>query len=117
MANNKLDLIGYDGYNVESIGCTDEDLMRVVYDALPFPFLESLKLSDRMMTCLVDKDDDYQRVKVGGLTSTLDLVALRLVLVGQPLSPFEEFVAADLPSIDPRAEEPPMAGAELDDNH
>lgn len=46
MADQKLDLTFYDGYDTESIGCTDDDLMRAVCDALTFHFLESFHSSD-----------------------------------------------------------------------
>lgn len=52
-------------YDVESIGHADEDLMRLVYNTPPFPFLESLQSFDRVMTfkeilfCSVDEDEDY----------------------------------------------------------
>lgn len=50
MADHKLNLIGYDKYDAESIGCVDDDLMRDFYDAPPFPVLEFLQSSDRVMT-------------------------------------------------------------------
>lgn len=42
------------------------------------------------------------------LTSTLDLVALGLVLVGQPLGSFKASVAHEFPVVDPQPEEPPI---------
>lgn len=65
IADHNLDLTSYDGYDVESVGRADENHMRVVYDAPPFPFHESLWLSDRVMTfeeilfCPMDEDDNY----------------------------------------------------------
>lgn len=42
MADYKLDLTGYDRYNAESIRHADENLMKDVYGAPLFPFLEFL---------------------------------------------------------------------------
>lgn len=66
---HKLDLTSYDGCDVESVGRADNDLIRPVYDARPFPFLESLwssnrvKIFEEIIFCLVDEDEDYRRVK------------------------------------------------------
>lgn len=46
IANHKLDFIGYDGYDTESIRGADDDLMRAVYDAPLFLFLDSLRTFD-----------------------------------------------------------------------
>lgn len=62
----KLNLTGYDGYDTKLVDCVDDDLRRVVYNSPSFPFLESLRSSDRLMTFKeilaspVDEDDDYQ---------------------------------------------------------
>lgn len=85
--------------------------MRVVYNAPPFLFIESLWSSDQVITlevvlsCPADEDEDYRRVKDKELTSTLDPVSLGLVLVGLMLSPFEETTTPKPPPIEPRPKE------------
>lgn len=88
--------------------------MKTMYDAPLFSFVESIRSSDRVITfeeilsCLVDEDEYYRRVKGEGLTSILDLVALGLVLAGQPFGPFEVPAAPELPIMDPRPKDPPV---------
>lgn len=108
--DQKLGLRSYDGYDAESIGHVNNDLMRFVYGVTSFPFLESLKSSDRLMSfkeilcCLVDKDDDYQKVKDERLVSTIDLVSLGLVLASQALGLFEVIATTEPPPIEPKPE-------------
>lgn len=119
MVEHQLDLTGYEGYDVESIGHTDDDIMRDDYDALPFYFLKSLRSSDRVMT--FEKSSHVlwmgMRITEGwseGLISTLDPVAIGLVLAGQPLGPFEENVALEPPPAEPRPEDPSLEQAQGD---
>lgn len=42
---------------------------------------------EEILSCHVDRDDDYKRVKDGGLISTLDPVSHGLVLLGHPFGP------------------------------
>lgn len=100
--DHKLDLIGHDGYDAKIIGHANDDFMRAVYGAPSFPFIESLRSSNRLMifkeilSYHVDKDEDNQRLNDEGLVNTMDPIALWLFLAGQPLSLFEE---PSLPSL------------------
>lgn len=57
-----------------------------------------------ILSCLVDKGEDYQRVKDEGLFSTIDPVSIRLVLASQPLRPFKKIVAIEPLPIEPKPE-------------
>lgn len=67
---------------------------------------------EEIFSCLVDEDEDYRSVNDEGLTSTLDSVALGLVIAGQPLSPFKEAGFTEPPPVESRTEEPPAADEE-----
>lgn len=46
MVDHQLDFTSYDGYDVESVGHADDDIIRAVYNAPPFPVLEYLRPSN-----------------------------------------------------------------------
>lgn len=86
-----LDLTWHELYDPESIAQADDDLMKTVHNIPPFLFLEFLRSSGRVITFEkilannIDKDEDYQRVKSEGLTSTSNPMDMGLVLAGQPI--------------------------------
>lgn len=47
---SKLDLTGYDGCDPKSICRANDDLMGAIYRAHLFPFLDSLRSSNRLIT-------------------------------------------------------------------
>lgn len=104
----KLDLIGYDGYDFESVRHADEDLIKAIYNMPSFPFLDSFRLSDGLMAfedilaSPINKYEDHQWVRDEGLTSTLDPLQPGLVLATQPLGHFEEPPIEEPPLLEPK---------------
>lgn len=70
--------------------------MKTVYNTPPFPLLDSLRSSNRLITfeeilpSPIDEDEDYQRLRDENIASKLDPPYLSLVLEGQAVWCVEE---------------------------
>lgn len=69
-AHPVLDLTGHEWYDPDSILQTLDDMMKTIFNAPLFLFLEFLKFSDRVMTfkeilaSTNDEDEDYQGLEM-----------------------------------------------------
>lgn len=73
----------------------DDDLMRTVFDASSFQFLDSLRSSEilktfeKILASTIDENDDYQRLRDEGLRNALNSLEMGLVLAGQSITIIE----------------------------